>query len=404
MFVLEFRNCENAPPVILPEGLTILLGRGRQCDVQIQDESVSRIHCRITAGSESVILQDAGSRFGTQVNGVRRMECHLRPGDLLCLGDTILEVQRSSELPGPEERLNLPESADSGPSPFSASLFAGQEFSGCRVQSVVAETRNGILFQAVEVATGIPVALKIYRSSVFREAADEQRFLRSAALLSQLNDASLVPLRNFGQCRGWHFTAALWIPGISAAALAMSEGIRNMLPPVRVLQIAMNLVQALHVLESRRLIHREICPEHILIRHTDQAAVLNISALLRPNDREESVRLTSAGELPGDVEFKSPEQLGSGYPADHRSDIYQLGATLYCLLTGVAPLSGGSVVRTIDLILSEPPAPVRTRNMAVPASFESIVLKMLAKNPRDRYQSASVLGADLQRVAAEMKY
>ena len=95
----------------------------------------------------------------------------------------------------------------------------------------------------------------------------------------------------------------------------------------------------------------------------------------------------------------SPEQLDSGRSLDHRSDIYQLGATLYALLTGHPPLEDGIIANTIVQVLTVNPESTRIRNLAIPAQLDSVILKMLAKNPRDRYQSAEELAFALDKVA-----
>ena len=112
-------------------------------------------------------------------------------------------------------------------------------------------------------------------------------------------------------------------------------------------------------------------------------------------------KLTQAGELVGDVSFLSPEQLGSGHPVDCRSDIYQLGVTLYALLTGRAPFSGATVADTIKRILTNAPASTQRFHMAIPLQFNAVILKMLEKNPRDRFQHADDLAVALHKVAAE---
>lgn len=91
----------------------------------------------------------------------------------------------------------------------------------------------------------------------------------------------------------------------------------------------------------------------------------------------------------------------SGYPLDHRSNIYQLGATLYHLLSGRPPLEGGTLAATITLILTAIPEPIRAKNMAVPAQLDSVITKMLATNPRDRYPSAKELERALEMVVSE---
>jgi len=116
-----------------------------------------------------------------------------------------------------------------------------------------------------------------------------------------------------------------------------------------------------------------------------------------------SDQMTAAGDILSDASYMSPEQLGSGYPLDHRSDIYQLGASLYALLTGRPPAEGGTIAGTVTQVLTTIPESPRSKNMSISMPLEFVIMKMLAKNPRDRYQSARELAAALDKVASEIE-
>jgi serine/threonine protein kinase len=108
-------------------------------------------------------------------------------------------------------------------------------------------------------------------------------------------------------------------------------------------------------------------------------------------------RITTAGEVVGDVFFLSPEQLSGEAHIDARADIYSLGATMYAILTGRPPFEG-STAEVIGRVISAPPVPPTKYHLAIPAAFEGVVLRMLAKRPDDRFESATQLLQDLERV------
>jgi serine/threonine protein kinase len=388
-------------------------------------------------------LYDAGSRWGTFVNEQRVFECDLRPGDKIRVGESILRLKlrpsvdhttlaRPSELIRPVETNSLHGSsrdasvqlvrestatddlpdADQSSSPppvrspatgarrFAADEFIGSAFHRYKVGRLVAETAGGLVFRAESVNDGSPLALKIFKPSLFTTPTAEQRFTRAVKTMFGQRHPHIVELFNAGCWNGWFFTASEFVEGFSAVDLIRQIGIVGMLPADKVLVIAIDLCQALRFAEEIGIVHRNIRPSNILFHRASGRAMLNDLILARSIEPA-TEQLTQAGDIVGDVNCMSPEQLGSGFPLDHRSDIYQLGVTLYALLTGRPPSEAGSVAATIMQILTTVPEFVRTRNLAVPAALDSVVMKMLAKNPSNRYQSASDLHIDLEKIVNE---
>ncbi|MDA1231168.1 MAG: protein kinase [Planctomycetota bacterium] len=430
-------------PVLLPPDLAIVIGRGGSCDVQLMDASASRMHCRVIATKGRVTLHDAGSRWGTFVNGMRITECDLKPGDRILIGETTLQLvldkdpnhstlARPSELVRPagltawnahdengaddsmaafQSSVEMADGVNIGFAPSSlppvADLrmvpgdFIGTTFHRYSVLRLLAETPNGMVFHSESLADKSPVALKVFKPTFFKSDADEQRFTRAVKTMFGKRHPNIVELLNAGRWNGWFFTASEYIEGISAVDLIRKIGILGMMPTDKVLQIAVDLCQSLRFAKDCGIVHRNIRPSNILLRQSDGTALLNDLILARSIELSGSERLTNPGDILGDVGYMSPEQLGSGYPLDHRSDIYQLGATLYHLLTGRPPLEGGTLAATITMILTGTPESVRARNMAIPASFESVIMKMIEHNPRNRYPSAKQLETAIQMVLNE---
>ena len=454
-----FRLEQNAgDPLPLPAGKTIVIGRGDQCDFQLNDPSASRVHCQVIAEDGRVTLTDAGSRWGTLVNGQQVTRCELRSGDEITVGETILQLvlendanrttvaprtvpgrqpdvsdvasdvaRQASSRPGSSPTAHAapgpygeaatdhrPHGTDrSRPSPgrprsdmdteitvLQPSDFTGRSFLRYSILETVAATTSGLVFRASEESTGHPVALKIFHPSGFADETAKQRFERAARTMFGQRQANIVELYNAGRKEGLCFTASEFVKGDSAVELIRRIGIAGMLEPSKVMQIAVDLCEALRFAESKGIVHRNITPSNILVRTADGTALLNDLILAKATNLSHAEQLTQAGDILGDVSYLSPEQLGSGHPLDCRSDIYQLGASLYALLTGRPPASGGTVGELIAHVLSTPPPPVRERHMATPPQFETLVLKMLSKQPRDRYQTAEELSAALRTVCA----
>lgn len=421
-------------PINLPVDLAIIIGRGENCDVRISDPSTSRVHCRVIAQAGCVRLFDAGSRWGTFVNNARVSECVLKHGDRVRVGETVLvfHVQSNSHhttlKPRPEHvsqafGSSVAMANDSGQPPLTtdnipsvssrssdainplrwpgrliASELVGTTFHRYHVRKLIAETRSGIVFGAESPDVGTPVVLKVFRSSLNTSQTEEQRFTRAIRLMFGQRHPNIVELLNGGYWGGLYFTVCEFIHGISASELIRKIGVLGMVPCERVLSIAKDLCQALRFAEKLGVVHRNIKPSNVLLRRDNASAMLNDLILSRCVETS-GEQLTQAGDVVGDVNYMSPEQLGSGFPLDHRSDIFQLGAMLYELLSGQPPFSSGTVASTIDRVLSTDPISLRSRNLSVPTSVESIILKMLEKNPMNRYQSAVELDIDLKRIS-----
>ena len=149
---------------------------------------------------------------------------------------------------------------------------------------------------------------------------------------------------------------------------------------------------------QHQIVHRKITPRCILVRRVDGAAKLGGLGLAKSLDDDAAARVTRAGEIVGDLAYCSPEQ-SLGKHVDARSDLYNLGAALYALLTGRPPCEGRSLAETLDKIQSQPPEPPTKYHLAIPPLLEGIVLRLLAKRPDDRFADATALRMDLERVA-----
>lgn len=387
-------------PVV--EGATLVIGRGDACDVRLNDASVSRSHCRVICGGGRAILEDAGSRWGTLVNGHKVSTCELKAGDRIELGDTTLEFHRGSErktavepqLPPPKA-----EPADDADRPMVHNLnqLVGQEFLRYRVGAVAARARSGLVFKALDVQQKRTVALKVFWPDFFADVKEKQRFLRAVRTMVGIEHENLVKLHAAGRTQGLCFTASEFVEGESATQLIQRGGVVGMLDWRKVWRIGVGVARALEFAEGRNIVHRALRPSNVLIRQSDQCVKLGDLMLARAMDDMNQSRITQRGEIVGDVHFLSPEQVQGELHIDIRADIYSLGATLYALLTGRPPFEG-SPAEVIGKILTQPPTPITKHHLAVPPMFEGVVLRMLSKRADDRYRSAAAALKDITRV------
>jgi serine/threonine protein kinase/Flp pilus assembly protein TadD len=312
-----------------------------------------------------------------------------------------------------------------------------------RIVREVGRGGMGIVYEAVQISLGRPVALKVLPLAAALDARQLQRFKNEAQAAAHLHHHSIVPVYYVGCERGVHFYVMQFIegrtlaevirgwrsasasgglhsssprpsssaadPGASAlcspdtapwpdtlpsAGLATQRSTR--LPEFfrTIARLGLQAAEALEHAHQEGIVHRDIKPANLLV---DNKGTLWITDFGLARLQHET-GLTVSGDLIGTLRYMSPEQA-LGYPAavDHRTDVYALGATLYELLTLCPVFEGRDRQELLRRIASEEPRLSRRLNPAVPAELEIIVQKALEKEPRTRYATAQALADDLRR-------
>jgi hypothetical protein len=408
---------------------TICIGRGDECQIRLRDPSVSRVQFEIQFADGQATLKDAGSRWGTLVNGVKTASHILRSGDVIRIGDTelrwgtapraeattIAPALRSTDplndlaAPARDRPPELPASdlsrlADGRAAPNSSAStipdprrLIGQRLANYHVQRVQAESRSGIVFLALDRDSGQPVALKVFWPEWMHQPDAVGRFLRAIETMRSVRHPNLVALLDAGRTDGLCWMATEFVAGESAKQVILRVGIAGMLDWKFVHRVTCDVARALEFAASEKVVHRNITPTNILIRQSDGVAKLGDLVLAKAFEELGPDRITRAGDIVGDLPYLSPEQT-AGIRIDHRSDLYSLGATAYALLTGRPPCEGLTTADTVLKIQTQRPDPPTTFHLAVPAIFEGVVMRLLAKRPDDRFVDASHLLAELDRV------
>jgi serine/threonine protein kinase len=228
------------------------------------------------------------------------------------------------------------------------------------------------------------VALKVYQG----RHANPARFAREVTLTSLLRHPHIVRLQDGGMAKDRFYLAMDLVEGGSLASYVNERGPQT---PANAVKLLLPIVQALAYAHARGIVHRDIKPENILVDGKDQTYLTDFGLAL---DLQES---TGAGQRAGTPAFMAPEQqLGSAL--DARVDIYGIGGTLYECLTGKTPFPSTSATELRSMILTRDPRPPSAHVSGIPPALDSMVLRCLAKRPRDRYASAQTLALALQRV------
>src|SRR4051794_5732666 len=263
-------------------------------------------------------------------------------------------------------------------------LTPGTEFAGCRIEALLGTGGMGVIYRATELRLGRPVALKLISADGASDPAIRERFEREARLTASIDHPNVIPVYGAGEEDGHLYLVMRYVPGTDLHALLRREG---RLEPGRAAAIVAQIADALDAAHGAGLVHRDVKPANVLIAGSH--VYLSDFGITRVQDAE-TTRITESGGWVGTVDFMAPEHL-SGEPADARSDVYALGCVLHTALTGTPPFRRPTVPATITAHLHDgPPRPSETPG--VPATFDAVIARALAKDPEERYPSAGDLG------------
>jgi TolA-binding protein len=266
----------------------------------------------------------------------------------------------------------------------------------------------GEVFQAEDLRLGRQVALKLLPVDLVADQQAVNRFLWEARSLSALNHPNICTIYEVDEYDGRPFIAMELIEGQALSSVINGRALATDL----ILALATQIADGLDVAHQQGLLHRDIKPANILVTRRNQAKILDFGLAKIAHDAQypgvagspgaHAVRdlTTTAGITMGTVAYMSPEQA-RGEELDRRSDLFSFGLVLYEMATGWQTFTGNTTAVIFDGILNREPVPAGQINPALPAELERIISKALEKDRELRYQSASDLRADLQRLRRE---
>src|SRR6201996_5412827 len=243
---------------------------------------------------------------------------------------------------------------------------------------------------------GREVAIKVLRADLARDPAFLARFRREAQAAAGLNHPSIVSVYDTGEDIGPDGTSQPYIvmEYVEGRTLRDILKVEGRLPVRRAMEIAADVCAALDFSHRNGIVHRDIKPANVMITPTGAVKVMDFGIARAVADNAATVTQTAA--VIGTAQYLSPEQA-RGEAVDARSDVYSTGCLLYELVTGHPPFTGDSPVAVAYQHVRENPSMPSSRVPGLPRALDSIVMKALAKNPLNRYQSAADMRTDLQR-------
>ncbi|HYE12923.1 MAG TPA: protein kinase [Pyrinomonadaceae bacterium] len=278
------------------------------------------------------------------------------------------------------------------------------------IRSQIGAGGMGEVYLAEDTGLRRKVAIKVLPESLAQDKARLRRFEQEAFAASALNHPNILTIHEFGAEGGTHFIASEYVDGATLRARLLHAPFTL----GEALDVAIQIAQALAAAHEAKIIHRDIKPENIIVRRDGYVKVLDFglaklgehvpSAASAGSEHPTKPLLrTEAGKVIGTAPYMSPEQA-RGIPLDARTDIWSLGVVIYEILTGHMPFSGETRTDVIVSVLSREPLPISSYGRDVPPELVRVVSKALSKEVAGRYQTATELRLDLEKIKKQLEF
>ncbi len=410
---------------------TFMIGRSEDSHFCLpQDRYFSRHHCILEIAPPQCFMRDLGSTNGTFVNGIRVETCYLKSGDRIQGGETVLEVEVSTETESPPiygqptlitttipslitiQCLNcgIPSEAEVS-SPDARMSFLCDD---CREKlkqnpqpiphyqmiRILGQGGMGSVMLARSEKDGRAVAIKTLLPEVAVSEQSLKRFLREIEVSSKLQHPHIVSYLDHGTHNGIVYLVTEFVAGMDASKLAKQRG--GKLNYQEVVKIIEQTLAALDFAHSLGFIHRDIKEQNILVDGSfpHYNAKLTDFGLAKSFKQTGMSGVTMVGDVAGTIAYMPPEQIRDFKEVQPPSDIYAAGMTAYSLLTGahaldISPRAG--IAETVKAIFEKPIIPIAQRNLDVPIRIASVIETAIAKQVELRWRTAGEMRDALLR-------
>jgi eukaryotic-like serine/threonine-protein kinase len=297
------------------------------------------------------------------------------------------------------ERLQVIEGEGQDQAAMSDDPLVGQTIDGrYQVEKVLGEGGMGLVYKARHTVLGKPLALKVLRPDVSKDDEIITRFRQEAQSASSIGNEHIIDISDFGTLPdGSTYFVMEFLDGIDLTGAIEQE---TPMRPARVVHIGKQMCRALASAHDIGIVHRDLKPDNIfLVRRGGDSDFVKVLDFGIAKVGGNASKLTRAGQVFGTPHYMSPEQC-SGSGVDHRTDIYAIGIILYEMATGQVPFDADNLMGILTKHLYEEAVPPRQVVPDMPEGLETVILKCVAKNADQRYQTMAEVMADLDQLSA----
>lgn len=264
------------------------------------------------------------------------------------------------------------------------------------VTGVLGSGAMGTVYRALDPLIERTVALKVLAIDMHTsgESGFRERFFREAKSAGSLSHPNVVTIHDVGECNGTPYIAMEFLPGLTLRE-SLDSGV--VLPVRKIIDIGMLVARGLDYAHQSGVIHRDIKPANIMLARSGTVKIMDFGIAIATDTSR-----TMPDAVLGSPRYMAPEQILNA-PVDARTDVFALGVVLYEMLAGKEPFEGSTIPAVMHKVLHVDPAPPISFNPDVPPALDAIVMRALAKDPRDRFQRAKDLGRALGALRRELK-
>jgi hypothetical protein len=279
-------------------------------------------------------------------------------------------------------------------------LERGAEIGGYRIDALISRGGMGVVYRATQIALNRIYALKVLAPELSDDDKFRERFRREMRIAASLHHPNIVAIHYAGEDHGLLFFVMDFIQGSDLREVIERGGAIH---PERAVGLLIQLASALDCAHSRGLVHRDVKPANVLItvRDGEERAYLTDFGIARRSDT--IAGLTARGALVGTVDYMAPEQI-NGAPTDARTDAYALGCVFFQMLTGKIPYERENSIAKLFAHVHDPPPRIDAELEESHPAFAAVIEKAMAKEPRDRYQSAGDFARDAEAALSGSRY